>query len=198
MKILKYILIVIGVLVIIFFGKGMLAPTVSHTCEVTVNKPVKECWAVMSDTSKMDQWILGFKRTELISGENNTVGAVSNVYVVDNGQEMVMTETITAIKENEQMAMNFSMDFMNMDYEMLFEEKDGKTIITSNTSVEGNGIFAKSLVSFMGGAMKEQEVENMNNLKKVIEENTTNYFPEPVIEDVSDSTAVDSTEILAE
>ncbi|WP_299246713.1 SRPBCC family protein [uncultured Aquimarina sp.] len=192
MKYLKYLLIVVAVLALVFFGKGLLTPSVSYENEVVVDKPANESWAVMSDESNLPKWIDGFKRTELVSGTANTVGAVSNVYVDENGTEMMMEETITALKLNEHMAMTFTMDFMDMDYEIFFKEEGGKTTISSKSTTMGNGIFAKSLISFMTGAMKEQEDKNLNNLKKLIDENTKNYFPEPEIETepVIDSTAV--------
>lgn len=168
----------------------MLTPSVSYENEIVVNKPANESWAVMSDESNLPKWIEGFKRTELVSGMENTVGVVSKVYVEENGEEMMMEETITAVKPNEHMAMTFTMDFMDMDYEMLFKEKDGKTTISSKSTTMGNGIFAKSLISFMSGSMKEQEDKNLNNLKKIIEENTKNYFPEAVPETVIDTTTV--------
>lgn len=182
MKILKYLLGLILILVLIFFAKGMLTPTVSYQNEVEVTKSAKEAWAVMSDEVNLPKWIEGFKRSELVSGEVNTVGAVSNVYVEENGQEMMMTETVTGIKLYEQLAMTFSMDFMDMDYEILFKESNGKTTITSSSETKGNGIFAKSIISFMPSSMKEQEQKNLNSLKKLIEENTKDYFPEVVSE----------------
>ncbi|WP_299442382.1 SRPBCC family protein [uncultured Aquimarina sp.] len=182
MKYLKYLLYLIIVLALIFFGKGFLTPSVSYESEIVVSKPANESWEVISDESNLPKWIKGFKKTELVSGTANTVGAISKIYVEDGGEEMVMEETITAIKPHEHMAMTFTMDFMDMDYEMFFKEQDGKTTITSKSTTMGNGIFAKSLISFMPGSMKEQEDENLNKLKELIEGNTKNYFPEKVVD----------------
>ena len=41
MKYLKYLLIIVTLLVVLFFGKGFLTPAVSYECEVMVNKPIK-------------------------------------------------------------------------------------------------------------------------------------------------------------
>ena len=90
MKFLKYTLIFVVVLVLLFFGKGLLTPTISYENEITVNKSAKEAWAVMNDETNLPKWIEGFKRVEPVSGTPNTVGAVSNVYVEDQGQEMVI------------------------------------------------------------------------------------------------------------
>ena len=184
MKYLKYPLILIFVLIAIFVGKGLLTPSITYESEVIVDKSVKESWAVMSDSDKLPEWIKGFLRAELVSGTEGTVGAVSNNYVDNNGQEMMMQETITALTPEEHMAMTFSMDFMDMDYEVFTEDVDGKTTIRTVSTTKGNGILSKSIISFMPGAMKAQEDENLNNLKKVIEENTTNYFPEPIVDSV--------------
>lgn len=169
MKIIKYIFIAIGILALIFFGNGFNTKSIDYECQIEVNKPAKECWNIMSDESKMSNWLEGFKRIELVSGKANTVGSVSNVFFEENGEEMVMQETITSIKENEHMAMTFTMDFMNMDYEMKFTENDSKTLITTLSSTQGNGLFANSILSFMGSDMEAQELKNLENLKKLIE-----------------------------
>ena len=184
MKYLKYLLALLVVLALLFISIGIFKPVVSYESEVMVNKPAKEAWAVMSDVSKLPEWLNGFKKTELVSGQANTVGAVSNVYFVEDGQETVIKETITNIKANELMAMQFSMDFMDMDYEMSFEETSGKTRVKTVSTTTGNGLFAKSMVALMGGAMKDQEDVNLKNLKKVIETNTKNYFLEAQLEGV--------------
>jgi uncharacterized protein YndB with AHSA1/START domain len=182
MKFLKYLFYIILGLVIIFIGRVLLTPSVSYENEILVDKSVKESWAVMSDELTMPKWIKGFQRSELVSGTKNTVGAVSKVYIEENGQEMVMQETINAIEANKHLAMTFSMDFMNMDYEINFEEQDGQTLIKTKSKTVGNGIISKSIVSFMGNSMKRQEDQNLIKLKTAIEESTKDYFPLPAID----------------
>jgi len=160
---------------------GLYTTSVLYECEVTVDKPAKEAWAVMQDESKVSEWISGYQKTEHLSGTPGTKGAVSNVYVVDQGQETVMKETITAIIPNKLMSMSFAMDFMDMNYEMRLQEKGNSTIIKTKSNTFGNGIFAKSILAFMPKSMKAQEEKNLNNLKRIIEENTKDYFPTPVI-----------------
>ncbi len=183
MKFLKYLSILILLLVIVFFAKGLMTPSISYDSQFVVNKSAAETMAVMSDQSKIKDWLEGYIRTELVSGTAGTVGAVSKIYVDNGGQEMAMKETIKKFVSNQAIAMDFSMDFMEMEYEITLDESAGKTTVKSTSKVLGNGLFAQSLVSFMKGTMKKQEDINMNNLKKVIEENTTNYFPEPVVEE---------------
>jgi len=53
-------------------------------------------------------------------------------------------------------------------------------------------MFAKSMISLMKGAMFDQEEKNLNNLKKLIDSNTTNYFPEPEVVEPMDEAELDN------
>ena len=175
MKILKWFLILVALLALVFFGKGLLTSSVEYECEVSVDKPVEEVWAVMSDTSRSGEWIEGYLRTEPISGDHGTVGAVSNIFVDNNGQELSMEETIKELIPNEKIAMTFTMDFMDMDYAMSVSEEGEGSKITSYSKATGNGIFAKYMVAFMPSAMKKQENKNLGLLRDAIENNTKDY-----------------------
>ena len=179
MKYIKYFLGFIALLVLLFITKGFINPSISYSSQIVVEKSLQESWAVMSDQSKIDMWLKGIKDLKHISGEKGTVGAVTQYTFDQNGQESVIEETITSISDNQYISMDFVMeDVMDMDYRMDFEIKDGKTYITSSTTTKGIGLLMRSMVSFMTSSMQSQEDENMNNLKTMIEQNTTNYFPE--------------------
>lgn len=185
MKYLKYLLGIIALLILLFIGKGFLTPSISYESEITVDKPIKEAWAVMNDESKISEWLKDITNVEHVSGEKGTVGAVTKYTFDQDGQESIVVETMKAIRPNEHVAMDFEMEgVMNMDYKVDFSEEDGKTKIKSSTVTTGEGMFMRSMVSFMTNAMQTQEDENMGNLKKLIEENTTDYFPAPVVEAV--------------
>ena len=177
MKYIKYILGILAVLVIGFFLLGLVKSEISYDCETTVNKPLAESWAVCQDEDKLGDWLEGFQKVEHISGTPGTIGAVSDVYFITDGQEMTIRETITELVPNESMSMLFSSDFMDMDYTIAMKSVDGKTKINSSTTCKGNGMVSKSLMAMMGGSMKTQEETNLANLKKTIEENTKNYSP---------------------
>jgi len=187
MKYLKYLLGIIALLGLLFIGKGFLTPSISYSSDIVVDKPIEEAWAVMNDESKLSQWLKGITKIEHVSGEKGKVGAVTRYTFEENGQESVILETLKATRPNDHVAMDFEMEgVMDMEYQVDFKEKEGKTHIKSSTTTKGSGMLMCSMVSFMEGSMQTQEDENMNNLKKLIEENTTNYFPTPVVESVEE------------
>lgn len=188
MKILKVILLILSLLILVFIGRGLLTPSIEYTSEISVDKPIEEAWSVMSDVRKAKDWLEGVKEVKLISGEQGTVGAVTEYTFEQNGQESVVIETINSIRPNEQIVMDFTAaGAMKMDYTVDYSKEDGKTKIKSNTVAEGQGFFMKCLMPWIKGTMVSQEERNLANLKKLINENTTDYFPEPtqIMEELS-------------
>ncbi len=188
MKYLKYILGIVVVLFIVFLALGLIKPELSYECEITVDKPVAESWAVTQDEEKLAEWLPGFQKIEHVSGTPGTVGAIADVYFVNDGQEMTIRETITDLVPDESISMSYVNDFMNMDYTLVMSDSNGKTKINTSTTAEGNGMFSKSIMVLMGGSIKAQEETNLSNLKKTIESNSKNYFPakEEIIEIIED------------
>jgi len=185
MKILKYLLFFIAFLCIAFIAVGFIHPTVNYGHEITVNKSLKEAWAVQQDESKFGQWLEGFKSIDLIEGEANAVGSKYKVVVnPGEGQEdFIMTETVVSLKEFDHITMNFDSDMMLFDQTTSFSEEGGKTTIKTDSKVTGKGMMMRSMFALMerlGGSFYKQEVKNIEALKKVIEDNTTDYYPAPI------------------
>lgn len=177
MRILKFILLALLVLLLIVAIRGLLTPSISYTSTVSVDKSVEEAWAVMNDESKTNEWLKGITKVEHMSGEKGKVGAVTKYTFDDDGRESEIVETMKTIVPNSQVAMDFLMEgVMTMDYKMDLVQEGTKTNITSSTTTKGLGLMMKAMIPFMKATMQAQEDENMGNLKKVIEANTTRYF----------------------
>jgi len=178
MKILKTILWILALLFLIFIGRGILTDSVSYESEITVDKPVNESWAVMNDESKISQWLEGITAVKHVSGVKGEVGAVTEYTFNQGGQESTVIETIRSINPEGQIVMDFaSPGAMDMAYKVDFAPDGGKTKIKSSTEVTGQGFIMKCLIPWIKGSLVAQEDSNMGKLKKLINENTTDYFP---------------------
>lgn len=180
MKILKYSLYVVIVLVILFFATGLMSPSVGYGHEITVDKPIEEAWAVTQDESKYKLWLEGYKSMELLSGQKGAVGSTYKVIVNpgEGQQDFEMIETVTSIKEFDHVKMSFDSDVMDFEQIITFKENNGKTTITTDSKVIGKNIVSRSLFAIMEmitGSFTAQETKNIEALKRVIENNTTSY-----------------------
>jgi carbon monoxide dehydrogenase subunit G len=178
LKYLKYILGSLALLVVGFLALGFIKPTLSYDCEINVDKPQAESWAVMQDPEKLPEWLIGFQKIEHVSGTPGTVGAVSDMYFNHNGEQMVIQETITNIIPDESISLSYTSDFMNMNYRLAMTSANGKTQINSSTTTAGNGIISRSIMALMANSIREQEETNLANLKKAIEQNRKRYLHE--------------------
>jgi len=191
MKILKLLAGLILFLVIVFFAVGFVKPNVSYGYEIEVNKSVKEAWAVHQDESKLNEWLDGFKSIELISGKKGEVGSQYKV-IVNPGEgqpDFEMIETITDFKEYEFVDLDFDSDMMVFEQRTTFSENGSNTKVRTESKVKGKGAIMKSMFALMeifGSSFQGQEAKNVEALKKVIEENTTDYYPVPTMKSVQD------------
>jgi len=197
LKYIKYFLYLILGLFLLFILIGIIKPTVEYGHEITVNKSMKEAWAVAQDESKFSQWLEGFKSIELISGIQGEVGSKYRV-VVDPGEgqeDFEMVETLEVKEEYELLEMSYDSEMMLFYQKITQSENGGKTTIKTASSVTGKGIMMRSMFACMGifaNSFQKQEEKNIEALKKVIEENTTDYYPVPepseeVSENIEDS-----------
>jgi len=182
MKILKYIIFFLLAIMLLFLLVGMIKPSVSYGHEILVDKSVEESWEITNDWSKYDQWLEGFQSMELISGNKGEVGSKYKI-IVNPGEgqpDFEMIETVKALKKHELVDMHFVSDMMDFEQKIHFGKKDGKTSVRTESKVLGKGIMMRSmfaLMEMMGGSFQAQEEKNMENLKKLIQVNTTDYFP---------------------
>lgn len=189
MKILKTIATILLVLIILFFLVGLFKSEVNYGHTIEVNKPLKEAWAVSQDDSKFDQWLKGFKSIELLSGQKNVAGSTYKVIVnPGNGQpDFEMIETLESIKEFEKVRLLFDSDVMDFDQTILFSETNSGSKIQTVSIVKGKNPITKSVFALMEmftNTFQKQETENIENLKTLIENNTTNYYAVPASEKV--------------
>lgn len=180
MKYLKYTLYSILTLIVVFFAIGFLSPSVYYGHEIIVNKSIQEAWNVQQDEHKYDQWLEGFKSIDLMSGEHGEVGSQYKVVVKPDKKQpdFVMLETVVSKKDFDHISLNFDSDMMLFEQTTSFSEKEGKTSVRTTSKVSGKGMVMRSMFAVMelvGGSFQAQEVKNIEALKKVIEENQTDY-----------------------
>jgi hypothetical protein len=121
----------------------------------------------------------------LLSGELGAVGSTYKVVVNpgDGQDDFVMTETLVSLKEFDHVEMHFDSDMMNFEQTISFAENNGATTVTTQSRVRGKSIMMRAMFAWMellSGSFKAQEIKNIEALKTLINENTTDYFPVPV------------------
>ena len=168
-KFLKYFFIVIILLAVVFFSLGLLFRSHKYTITTTVNAPVEKTFALFNDTTKLNQWMTGFRYIQNIRGKPHEVGSKWKMVFFDHGKEITMNETVTAFKQNELFAYTVADDFIKSKNEIRFVSKGNTTEITTHVSYRGTHIIQKSILALCSGLMKDWQEESNNLFKQLVE-----------------------------
>lgn len=169
MKILKFILGLVVVLALAFFAVGIFAPSFTYENKVEVNAPVEKAWAIFTDESRMADWLTGLQSVETISGNPGEVGSKYQMVFIENGEEMVMKEEVTAFQENQLFAFTLDADPLISEVEVKFTGDESKTEITATSFIKGKNLFWKSTLRLMKSMVVNRGQEQYDKLKEIIE-----------------------------
>jgi|ERR1035437_3800319 hypothetical protein len=169
-KIIKYLLLAILLLVVVFFSLGIFVPTINYETKVTVNNPVGQSFRVFNSPFLMSAWIPGLKNVRWISGRQNEIGSKWAMTIEEDGNQYIMTEELVAFKENELFVVKIENEDFTNDMEVRFTDKGVTSEICSYNHVTGKNIFLKSLFVFSKSIFIKRDKKMYEQLKKIIEE----------------------------
>jgi uncharacterized protein YndB with AHSA1/START domain len=162
--VLLAVLLIVGVLMIPLF-----VPTVVIETTITVNKGVDRAFEIVSDTAMMPGWLTGFKYLETVSGKPNQVGSRYRLYFEEEGNEIVMTEEVTAFRPGELMAFTMENEMMANNTTVRFAPSGGGTEITGTTVMDGKGVVWGALLPLMKSVIEERSAADYGRLKALID-----------------------------
>lgn len=170
MNILRYALVIVLFVILIFFGIGLFVPNISYMNDVYINKSVPETFEVFGDSSKLHRWVPNFKKIQLIQGRLNQIGSRYTMTVHEDGEDFELTETIVDVQENVLYAMILENDLLTTEVQVTFGEENGQTHLEAYSVVRGKGMFMRSALALMKSGLKEKGQIGYENFKKVVED----------------------------
>lgn len=169
MRFVKYTLLGLIGITLAFFSLGFFHDSTTYENQVTVNASVEDSYAIFIDESLAAEWLIGYTRSEVISGERLRPGSRFLMTFEQGGQEFQFIEELKEIKENEKFIFDMETELFNGTVEIYFEGNAEETTIKTYTTMEGTNLFYKSLMYIMNSSMKEQSQINYDLLKELIE-----------------------------
>ena len=152
-----------------FLFLGYNEPEFDFQNGIDIAAPVEQTWIVFHDPERMPLWLSGFVKIEYLRGEPAEVGSYYRLTFKEGDREMVMTEQITRVEENERFGMNFETGMMTADTLVTFQPIPQGTRIASETTVRGKGIFWQSMLLWYRDEMQSRQQGDLERLKGVVE-----------------------------
>ncbi len=117
-KVILALLLLMVIAVVVFIAPGFLVGDLENETRIIVNEKRDVVWAKFQDESKMGKWLENFKGIETIEEKPEKVGSKYRLRFDNNGSEVVMTETMTAFKENERFAFTLENEVMHSEIDV--------------------------------------------------------------------------------
>lgn len=171
MKILKITGAAVGLVIAVFILLGVFFSDFEYRNSVVVKASPERCWNVFHDPSSMNDWMPGFKSLTLKSGEHLQKGSVYEVVITDNGETMVMKETITDIEPGQSVSYKLTNDVLTSDYRFTFSPlSDNQTRIESHYAVTGKNLLWRSVLFLSKSMIRQSTQEQLEGVKKIAEQ----------------------------
>jgi uncharacterized protein YndB with AHSA1/START domain len=168
MKIIKIILAALAGIVLLFLSIGLLFPSYEYQSSIAVNASPEKCWAAYHDTTKMRQWLDGFKSLTLKNGEPLSSGSLYEIVITEDDHRMVMSEKIIEVNAPTKVSYELNNDVLKSEFSFSFEGTSSTTI-TTKYKITGNNVLWKSILLLSKSYMTGEAQKQLNGLKKVIE-----------------------------
>jgi len=170
MKTIKVILITISALVGAFLVTGLIVKETRYTAEVTLNKPIAEVFSNFAKIDSVKNWIPEIQSVETVHKNPGNTGNVYSLVVLNQGEEITMTEKIMAYIPNEKITLFYDAENMLKKDDYLFSEKNGVTTIRLNASCQSDSYLMACIFPYFKSTFREQDQSYLNNFKTFLEE----------------------------
>jgi|TARA_B110001450_G_scaffold180626_1_gene168759 hypothetical protein len=170
MKTIKVILIIISIVVVAFLATGLLVQQTNYSATVSIDKPIDEVFSNFMQIDSVKNWIPDIKSVKPVNINPGITGSVYDVVVLNQGQEIVMTEKIMAYVLNEKVTLFYDAENMLKKDDYLFSEENGITTITLNAACQSESFIMACMFPYFRGTFQAQDQSYLNNFKKFLEE----------------------------
>ena len=136
---------------------------------ISINQPVETVWEKLMNPDNLKFWLTGFISAEHVSGEYGKPGAISKLKFKERGKEMEVTETVTAIKPNQQYSFTMTSTTFNVETDIRLISFGSRTEMIQTVQFFSKQFFMKLFMPLIKGAMKKRMENELIRFKNFVE-----------------------------
>jgi len=152
---------------------GLLTPTISHSLEVTVNRPVIPVFTKLVAVNDAPQWIRGLERAEPI-GFNPIPGlpvGSYNLFYSKGISSRTFRMDIKEVDPLEKVKVRMSNGMMELECTAIFTPQGDRTLLSLETICKGRGTLSKMVLPYFKWRLASETEENIARFKEILERN---------------------------
>ena len=153
-----------------FYAIGIIVPSFTYQIEIEVDASLEKTWNTYVSEETKKEWMFDLKEVKLKSGKPFEIGSISEYEFLQNGEKIVVSETLTEIEMYRIFAYTLNSEVLTQKSRIEFRENGpNRSILISSTEVKARGLFLKSLFAVINRTFSNQAELQYMELKKVIE-----------------------------
>lgn len=169
MKAIAWTAVIVSFFIFAFVAFGYFAPAYDHYAREDVDASTDVCWSFFTKVHRMDEWIEGFKKVEIIKGLPNRPGSKFRVTLERNGEENVLTQTVLKFEKDEIFSFDMENEHIFGHTEITFDDSDGATHIQYRQVLKGKNAIYHAFLKLRESTLVDQQNRDLHRLRIMIE-----------------------------
>lgn len=165
-RVLQILLILLAGGLLAFAFLGLFVREVSISSTVVISAPVEDAWSTFLDMDRLDEWVPGYDRLTVLSGDAGQAGSQCRLYF--DGGRAVDISVSEAVPHSE-----YSFDFESASYSgrvsAAFEESESATVLTHTVYARGHSFLNRARLPVVKPAWSLRHMAALDNLEAVVE-----------------------------
>jgi len=169
MKTIKFILIFISIVFIVFITTGLFVKQTEYDVQVTVNKPIAEVFEAFNNKEVTKNWVSDLKKVDTVNVNMGKIGSEFRLLINNQGQDLKISEKVMAYVPNEKVTLFYDAENMLKTNDYIFEESNGNTTIKLHTTCSSESYIMACMYPYFEWALEDQDQQYLNNFKAYLE-----------------------------
>lgn len=174
MKFLAWVGLFLSASIFSIIAFGYFSNSLDHHAQEEVDAPADFCWSYFTKVHRMDEWIEGFKKIEIIQGLPNKPGSTFRVTLERDGVDNILIQTVIEFEKDKIFAFDMENDEIYGHTEISFDRSNDKTIIKYRQILQGKNAIYHVGLKYNESNLVRQQNEDLHRLRKLIEKEYQN------------------------
>jgi len=140
------------------------------TEQIEIDAPPADVWGVVSDLSTHTEWRPALVEFRQVGDETLAVGSRIREVLRWRGRDLELDDVVTALEPERLLAISGGWSAADFDLELRLEPTAGGTRVTFDWPLRPRSLLLKAAAPFLGGPMRRSTVEELEHLKRYVEE----------------------------
>ncbi len=163
---LQILLILLAGGILAFAVLGLFVREVTISSTVVISAPVEDAWSTFVDVDRLDEWVPGYDRLTVLSGDAGQTGSQCRLYF--DGGRAVDIAVSEAVPHSA-----YSFEFESAAYSgrvsAAFEEGESATVLTQTVYARGHSFLHRARLPVVKPAWSLRHMAALDNLEAAVE-----------------------------